>query len=57
VLEALEDDDDPAVHLHCLRMHGCGGAPATELRLDPRWQQAMLALGELEAAEAPDLRI
>jgi beta-N-acetylhexosaminidase len=55
VLAALEDDDDPAVHLRCLRMHGRARAPS--FRLDPRWQKAVLALGELEAARAPDLQI
>jgi beta-N-acetylhexosaminidase len=57
VLEALEDYDDPTVHLRCLRMHGRGDPTLEEVRREPRWQQAMEALKELEAAETLSLDI
>ena len=55
VIDALRDHDDPTVHLRCLRMHGRGDFSRDRLRLDPRWQQALRAVSELEGLDAPNL--
>jgi len=55
VVDALQGYDEPAVHLRCVRMHGRGGVARERLHLDPRWQQAVRVVGELEAMESPDL--
>ena len=55
VMEELRDYDEPTVHLRCLRMHGRGGPEPGRLHLDPRWQEAIRAVGELEAGDALDL--
>lgn len=52
VVEALRDQDDPTMHLRCLRMHGRGGVARERLHLEPRWQQAMRELGELESTDS-----
>lgn len=58
VIESLRGHDDPTVHLRCLRMHGRGShEPPHRLHLDPRWQQAMRALAELEALDADALSL
>ena len=49
VIESLQDHDDPTVHLRCLRMHGRGGFERARLHLDPRWQQGLRAVAEVEA--------
>jgi beta-N-acetylhexosaminidase len=51
VIESLRDHDDPTVHLRSLRMHGRGGIERARLHLEPRWQQALRAVAELEGAE------
>jgi len=48
VIESLRDHDDPTLHLRCLRMHGRGGLDRARLHLEPRWQQALRAVAELE---------
>lgn len=55
VIESLRNHDDPTVHLRCLRMHGRGGFERERLHLDPRWEQGLRAVAELEALEAPSL--
>ena len=55
VVDDLRDFDEPAVHLRCLRMHGRSTLERECLHLDPRWQQAMHAVGELEVADSLDL--
>lgn len=55
VIESLRDIDDPAVHLRCLRMHGRGGFERERLHLDPRWQQGIRAVAELEALNESSL--
>jgi len=55
IIESLRDYDDPTVHLRCLRMHGRGGLERGRLHLESRWQQALRAVGELEALDAPSL--
>lgn len=55
VVESLRDHDDPTVHLRCLRMHGRGGVEGERLHLDPRWQQGLRAVAELEAMDIPSL--
>jgi beta-N-acetylhexosaminidase len=55
VIESLRDHDDPTVHVRCLRMHGRGGQDRERLHLDPRWQQALRAVAELEGVDAPSL--
>jgi beta-N-acetylhexosaminidase len=57
VVQALRDYDEPAVHLRCLRMHGRGGEERARLHLDPRWQQAVRTIGELETGDSLDLGI
>lgn len=57
VIDSLGDRDDPTMHLRCLRMHGRGMLGREEVRLQPRWQQGMQAIGELEGAQAVDLDI
>lgn len=55
VIESLREHDDPTVHLRCLRMHGRGGFERERLHLDPRWQQGLRAVAELEAMDEPSL--
>lgn len=55
VVESLQGYDDPTVHLRCLRMHGRGGTEPARLHLDPRRQQALHAITELEALDVPSL--
>jgi beta-N-acetylhexosaminidase len=57
VLEALRDYDEPAVHLRCLRMHGRGGRERARLHLDPRWQQAVRLVGDLDRPDSPELEL
>ncbi len=57
VVEDLRDYDEPAGHLRCLRMHGRGGLERGRLHLDPRWQRAVRAVGELEVAVSLDLEL
>lgn len=52
MLETLRDWDDPAAHLRYVRMHGRGGGEPAEVRLDPRWHQAVHALGAFQEGEA-----
>jgi len=56
IIESLRGHDDPTAHLRCLRMHGRGGGPErARSHLEPRWQQALHAIEELEALNAPSL--
>lgn len=55
VIDALGDQDDPTAHLRCLRMHGRGGLERERLHLDPRWQQGLRAVAELESMSEPSL--
>jgi len=55
VVQSLRGHDDPTVHLRCLRMHGRGGYERARLHLEPRWQQALHAVAELEALDLPSL--
>ena len=55
VVDEFRDYDEPAVHLRCLRMHGRGELNRPQLHLDPRWQQAVRTVGELETADSFDL--
>jgi len=55
IIESLREHDDPTAHLRCLRMHGRGGPERARLHLEPRWQQALHAIEELEALNAPSL--
>lgn len=55
VVESLGVHDDPTMHLRCLRMHGRGGCERARLHLEPRWQQALHAVAELEALDLPSL--
>ena len=55
VIESLRDQDDPTVHLRCLRMHGRGGFDQEQLHLDPRRQQALHAVAELEGSDSLSL--
>jgi beta-N-acetylhexosaminidase len=55
VTESLRDRDDPAAHLRCLRMRGRGAFERECLHLDPRWQQGVRAVAELEGLDRPGL--
>ena len=55
VVESLRGHDDPTVHLRCLRMHGRGGFERARSHLEPRRQQALGAVAELEALDIPSL--
>jgi len=55
IIGSLRGRGDPTAHLRCLRMHGRGGLERARLHLEPRWQQALRAIGELEALDAPSL--
>jgi beta-N-acetylhexosaminidase len=55
VIESLRGYDDPTVHLRCLRMHGRHAVERAGLRLDPRWQQAIRFVTELEGLDEPVL--
>jgi len=55
IIESLRDYDDPTAHLRYLRMHGRGGLERARLHLEPLWQQALRAVAELEALDAPSL--
>jgi beta-N-acetylhexosaminidase len=51
VIESLPGYDDPTVHLRCLRMHGRHAVERAGLRLDPRWQQGIGFVAELEGQD------
>lgn len=55
VIESLRGYDNPTVHLRCLRMHGRHAIEGAELRLDPRRQQAIRFVSELEGPDEPVL--
>jgi len=55
IIESLRGHDDPTAHLRCLRMHGRGGLERARLQLEPRRQQALRAIAELEALDIPNL--
>jgi len=55
VIDSVHGHDDPTVHLRCLRMHGRGGFQRERLHLDPRWQQGLRAVAQLEAMDEPSL--
>jgi beta-N-acetylhexosaminidase len=57
VVHELRDFDEPAVHLRCLRMHGRGELDRSRLHLDPRWQQAVRTVGELDSVDSFDLGV
>jgi beta-N-acetylhexosaminidase len=56
-LAALEGYGDPAAHLRLLRMHGRGVVGRDDMRLAPRWHQAVAALAELEQCQGGELRL
>jgi len=55
VIESLRGYDNPTVHLRCLRMHGRHAIERAGLRLDPRRQQAIRFVSELEGPDEPVL--
>jgi len=55
VIEHLRSHDDPTTHLRCLRMHGRHLVERERLHLDPRWQQGVHAIAELEGLDEPSL--
>ena len=57
ILGALRDWDDPAAHLRYVRMHGRGGGPLAEVRLDARWSQAVRELAAYQEGEAQSLNL
>ncbi len=56
-IDSLAPPDDPAVLLRLLRMHGRHAIDRSGLHRDPRWQEALRSVAELEALgqEALDL--
>jgi beta-N-acetylhexosaminidase len=54
-IESLRDYDDPTMHVRCLRLHGRGHFEWSRLHLEPRWQQGVQAVAELEALDQPSL--
>jgi beta-N-acetylhexosaminidase len=55
VTESLRERDDPTAHLRYLRMRGRGVFARERLHLDPRWQQGVRAVAELEGLDRPGL--
>jgi len=52
ILAGLRDVDDPAAHLRYVRMHGRGQGDLRDLRLDPRWHQAVRELTALQHGDS-----
>lgn len=55
VIQSLREHHDPTMLLHCLRMHGRGDFERECLHREPRRQQALRAVAELEALDIPSL--
>ena len=53
MIDSLRDFDDSTVHLRCVRMHGRGGLERERLHLEPRWQEGLRSVAELEAMDDP----